>query len=132
MELSRKIVFYDGDCGLCNRSVAYVLRNEKHNEIHFASIQSKFTIDFFSLRDWDAPDLSTFYFFNNEVLYERSTAALQLSKELKYPHRLLSMFFIVPRFFRDAAYDFIAKRRRRISKGFCVMPKPGDKERFFI
>ena len=127
---NKKIIFYDGDCGLCNRSVAFVLKHEKEKTVLFAAIQSEFTKELFLTNGWQSPDLSTFYFYENGKLHSKSTAALSLSKYLKFPQSLLRAFFIVPRFIRDGVYDFIAKRRRRISKGFCVMPTPEDRARF--
>lgn len=130
MEIPNQIVFYDGDCGLCNRSVAFVLKHEKEKVIHFAAIQSDFTKRLFEEKGWMTPDLSTVYFLDEGELFEKSTAALKIGKFLKAPKSWVIVFFIVPKFIRDAVYNFIAKRRKRISKGFCVMPAPGDRERF--
>lgn len=128
--MEKPIVFYDGDCGLCNRSVAFVLRHERDQVIHFAALQSQFTIDFFKKNNWDAPDLSTVYFYEKGILNVKSTAALKIGRYLKSPRSWMIAFLIVPRFIRDGVYNMIAKRRKGISKGFCVMPKPGDRERF--
>ena len=130
MEIPNKIVFYDGDCGLCNRSVAYVLKNEKHSEVHFAAIQSEFTMELFSKRGWEKPNLSTVYYLEEERLYVKSSAALNICLNLKFPQISLYTFIIVPRFIRDFVYDRIAKRRKRISKGFCVMPTLDQRKRF--
>lgn len=128
--MEKPIVFYDGDCGLCNRSVAFVLKHEKAQVIHFAAIQSEFTINIFKKNNWETPDLSTVYFYEKGTLNQKSTAALKIGRYLKAPRSWMIAFLIVPRFIRDGVYNFIAKRRKRISKGYCVMPKPGDKERF--
>ena len=130
MGIPSKIIFYDGDCGLCNRSVGYVLKNEKHSEVHFAAIQSQFTMDLFSKRGWEKPDLSTVYYLEEDKLYTKSSAALNICRNLKFPQISLYGFIIVPRFIRDYFYDRIADRRKRISKGFCVMPTPDQRKRF--
>jgi predicted DCC family thiol-disulfide oxidoreductase YuxK len=128
--MEEPIVFYDGDCGLCNRSVAFILKHEKEQVIRFAAIQSDFTTELFKKNNWEAPDLSTVYFYENGKLNIKSTAALKIARYLKAPRSWMVVFFIIPRCIRDGVYNFIAKRRKRISKGYCVMPKPGDKERF--
>lgn len=130
MDIPEQIIFYDGDCGLCNRSVAYVLKHEKDKTIFFASIQSDFTKQLFKSKCWKEPDLSTVYFLENGKLYQKSTAALKVCKYLKSPRSWMIAFFIVPRFIRDAVYNFIAKRRKRIVKEYCVMPTPEDRVRF--
>lgn len=124
------VVLYDGDCGFCNRSVAWVMKRDQSKKIHFAAIQSDFTSELFKERGWEQPDLSTFYFVGNDILLQKSNAALKVASYFKFPYALLVVFKIVPRFIRDAVYDFIAKRRQKISKGFCVMPTEEERTRF--
>ncbi|MDX2362658.1 MAG: DCC1-like thiol-disulfide oxidoreductase family protein [Crocinitomicaceae bacterium] len=130
MNIDDQIVFYDGDCGFCNHIVAFVLKHDKTQEIKFASIQSDFTLKLFEELELQKPDLSTFYFLEDGNMYEKSTAALRLGKYLKFPRSMVGVFWIVPRFIRDAGYNFIAKRRRRLSKGYCVIPNEDQRTRF--
>lgn len=123
-------VLYDGDCGFCNRSVAFILKHERNSDIHFAAIQSTFTQDFFQENGWEAPNLSTFYFIHGGKKFERSAAAFEVLRSLKVPYRWLRIFRFLPKSFTDWLYDQVAKRRQRISKGFCVMPSPEQRERF--
>ena len=123
-------VLYDGDCGFCNRSVAFILKHEKSDLIHFAPIQSDFTKQLFKKNDWDQPNLSTFYFIQNGKKYERSTAAFEVTKYLKSPYSWLRIFRVIPRGITNWLYDQVAKRRQRISSGFCVMPTPEQRTRF--
>ena len=125
-------VLYDGDCGFCNRSVAFILKNEKSPFIHFAPIQSSQTKELFKRNNWEAPNLSTFYFIQDGDKFERSSAAFEVLKYLKAPYRWLRIFRFVPRRITNWAYDQVAKRRQRISKGFCVMPTPEQRSRFIV
>lgn len=125
-----KIVFYDGDCGFCNRSVAFVLKNDNSKTIHFASIQSEFSQNLFLKNNWSKPDLSTFYYYSNNSLYTKSTAAIKLSKNFSFPQSWISILIIIPKFMRDGVYNFISKRRHRLSKGYCFVPNLNDKKRF--
>lgn len=124
------LVLYDGDCGFCNRSVAFILKHERSHEIEFAPIQSTFTTQLFDRSNWAKPDLSTFYFIVGTEKFERSAAAFEVLKEMKNPYRLLRIFRFIPRGITNWFYDQIAKRRQRISKGFCVMPTPEQRSRF--
>ena len=123
-------VLYDGDCGFCNRSVAFILKHEKSPTIHFAPIQSQFTKELFECNDWATPNLSTFYFIQNGKKFERSAAAFEVVKFLKSPYSWLRIFRFIPRSITDWFYNQIAKRRQRISNGFCVMPTPEERARF--
>ncbi len=129
-EKPQQIVFYDGDCGFCNRSVQFILEHEKSHHICFSALQSGFARDFFARHQFPAPDLSTFYYWNGEKLYSRSTAALKVLNELKAPWKLLKIGYIFPRPLRDKMYDFIAARRHRLSKGFCALPDQEQRKRF--
>lgn len=124
------ILLYDGDCGFCNRSVALVLKRERNSRIHFSAIQSTFTEQLFKNKGWPKPDLNTFYFISNGCRYERSQAAFELMKHLKIPTSWLRIFRFLPRVFTNWCYNFIARRRERIAKGYCVLPTAEQKIRF--
>lgn len=123
-------MFYDGNCGLCNRVVQFLLNNEKNSTLYFAAIESSFSRDFFHKNGVYEFDLNTFYFYENGVFHKRSRAIIQLSKFLKFPFNLLRVFLIVPPFIRDAVYRFIAKRRRKIGGDFCVLIGENEIKRF--
>lgn len=124
------VVFYDGDCGFCNRAVQFVLKNDRQAKIHFAALQSEWAFNFFRSKGLVDPDMSTFYFWNGSRLFERSTAAIQVLRYLRFPLPLGMIFVLVPRGLRDWCYNQIARRRHRIQSGFCVVPSAEQRERF--
>ena len=125
------IVFYDGDCGFCNKTVQFMLKNGQNQNLHFAALQSNFSKDFFETSQFPKPDLSTFYFWDGSDLFSKSTAALHLIDQLKPRFQLLKIGYLLPKKIRDKMYDFIAKRRHKIANGFCVIPSNEDKRRFY-
>lgn len=124
------VVLYDGDCGFCNRVVAFVLKYEKRVELNFASLESKFASKLFNDLAINDPDKSTFYFYDGVTLYYRSTAAIELSKRLKFPVSVLRIGVVFPKGFRDKIYDFVAHRRGRIVKNYCFVPTKDMQDRF--
>jgi predicted DCC family thiol-disulfide oxidoreductase YuxK len=126
----RLILFYDGDCGFCNRSVQFVLNNDKRERFYFSALQSNWTQEFFGAYDFQKPDLSTFYFWDGKQLHERSTAGLHVLTYLRFPLPLLFVLILVPKLLRNWVYNQIAKRRHRIHIGFCVLPTTNQKKRF--
>lgn len=129
-EVPENIVFYDGDCGFCNRSVNYVLKHDKTKSIHYAALQAEITKDIFLKNVWPEADLSTFYLMQNGVLYQKSKAAFKVLKFFPWYMQWLHIFRIVPIGIRDWVYDQVAKRRRKISKGYCVMPNEREMKLF--
>lgn len=130
-ESKNKILFYDGDCGFCNSSVQYVLKNKKVNDIYFATLQSKFAQKTLKTKGIEIK-LDTLYYLKNDQVYSKSSAGLQLTKELKFPHSLLLGFYIIPKFIRDSVYIAIAKKRHKIRAGFCMLPNETEKKHFLI
>lgn len=126
----RLIVFYDGDCGFCNRSVQFVLKNDKRARIYFSALQSEWSHHFFQEIGLGKPDMSTFYFWDGTKMYQRSNAALKVMTFLRFPWPIVIFFLIVPKFFRDWVYNQIAQRRHRIQAGFCVLPNSAQQKRF--
>lgn len=127
----RNILFYDGDCALCNRSVNFVLKHERNKELFFAPLQSELAKKELSKYNYDFSELGTFALIKNGQAYFKSDAALSLSSFVKAPFSWFVIFKIVPRFIRNAIYDMVARNRKKwFKKAYCVMPDPADKGRF--
>jgi predicted DCC family thiol-disulfide oxidoreductase YuxK len=120
---NRTILFYDGECGVCSRTVRFILKNERSNELFFSSLQGEFAIHFLAERGIESISSNTLYLFENGKLYNKSRAAL------KGPFGLLKMLYIFPRFFRDFVYDRIAANRKVFFKYVCELIS-FDKNRF--
>ncbi|HXD91796.1 MAG TPA: DCC1-like thiol-disulfide oxidoreductase family protein [Bacteroidia bacterium] len=129
----KTILFYDGDCALCNKSVQFVIDHEKKTEhpMLFCSLQSTYAKQVLEKHNYNFNQLSTLVLLiDSNVLY-KSTAALELSNYLKLPYKWLIVLKVVPRFVRDSVYDFIAKNRKRlIKRSFCYIPSRELKDRF--
>ena len=113
--MKHSIVFYDSSCPLCSRVVRFIIRHEKNDELRFSALQGEFAKSFFlSSKGINEVDLSTFYLFKNEKLYQKSTAALRLLTYLKWYLLFLNIFWILPRVIRDFFYMIISRNRYRI------------------
>jgi predicted DCC family thiol-disulfide oxidoreductase YuxK len=117
--LKHSIVFYDSACPLCSRVVRFILIHEKNDELRFSALQGKFAKSFLSNKGINEVDLSTFYLFKNEKLYQKSTAALRLLTYLKWYLLFLNIFGVLPRVIRDFFYMIISRNRYRIFKNRC-------------
>jgi predicted DCC family thiol-disulfide oxidoreductase YuxK len=62
----------------------------------------------------------------------KSTAALKVAWQLRFPINLLAIFLIVPNFIRNWVYDFIAKNRYKWygRKESCMVPTLELKSKF--
>lgn len=129
--MDQKIVFYDGDCGFCNKTIQFILNKEKKPPvIRFAALQSDFAKRFFAAQSLPQPDMSTFYFWEDQRMFSKSSGALRLLNYLEFPYGMLKVGYIFPKFLRDKIYDFVAGRRHQIANGFCALPTPEQRKRF--
>ncbi len=128
------IVLFDGVCNLCSGSVRFIVERDPDAYFRFASIQSEAGAELMREHGLALPegDPSSIVLVEDGRALQRSTAALHIVRRLKMPWKLLWAFVIVPRFLRDAVYDFIARHRYRWfgKKDVCMVPTPELRARF--
>ena len=106
-------VLYDGDCQFCNKWICFTknkLQNNAISFIPFNSIEGIETIEKFQIKNQN----SVVYIKNNIVFF-KSSAVLKICKQLQFPYNLLQFSKIIPNFLLDFVYDFIAKRRLKLT-----------------
>lgn len=132
------LLLYDGTCGLCARTVQFVLRHERRQRtLQFASLQST-TGSEIRGRHPELNDVDSVIWYepgangSNERLLVRSAAALRVLEYLGGAWRALGWLVVVPRPVRDRVYDFVARHRHRLAPGVesCVVPSPEQRVRF--
>jgi predicted DCC family thiol-disulfide oxidoreductase YuxK len=131
---SSPVILFDGVCNLCNQSVQFIIRHDRRAQFHFAALQSAFGIAQL-LHFGIAPGmLNSVIVIRHGKAYQKSTAALEIAKDLSGLWPALYIFKIVPRFIRDGVYDLIAKNRYKLfgRRDECMIPTPELKSRFLI
>jgi len=106
-----KILLFDGECNLCNSTVQFVIERDKKAKIKFASLQSIQGKKIMLEHSIPSHYFDSIIFFENGIVYYKSTAALKLFKNLNGFWKLTYVFIIVPNFIRNWVYDFIARNR---------------------
>ena len=144
---SRLLVIYDGHCGLCNRTVRWLLARDRRDRLRFAP----------SLSPQVAPLLARHGFTQDaspngpsssgpgtilvihaagtpaETLHTRSAAVAVVLAELPRPWPFAARLLrLIPRPVRDLAYRLIARSRYRIwgRLAACPLPTPEQRSRF--
>lgn len=130
-----ELLFYDGYCGLCHRTVKFVLRHDREGRaFRFAPLQGEtFQARVPAERRAGLPD-SIVILASDGSLLVRSSASLRILERLGGGWKLLSSVLgVIPRPIRDAAYDFIARIRYRIfgrRDDLCPVTPPDLRARF--
>lgn len=136
-EAALHLLLYDGECGLCHRTVRFVLARDRRRVFRFAALQGPVAAAELARLGGGAVDPSTIHVIerfrgDRPVLHMRGRAALVVAGALGWPWSVLTVLRVLPRGWLDAAYDLVARHRH----GFfgrtdgCLVPGPEERERF--
>ena len=128
------ILLYDGVCGLCQRTVRFIVKRDTRNRIRFAPLQSRVARDLLVKHGKDPSSLDTLYLLTgvgtpHETVLAKSRAVLGFCSILGGPWRLTRALSIVPAPILDFFYDRIASIRYRIFGKLDACPVPTEAER---
>ncbi len=138
----KNIVFYDGVCVFCDNTVQVLYRIDRRRSLAFATLQGQLGRILAASPAFppDAELLSSIVFVTEfgtgfERIYTRSDAALKILELTGGIWHAALLFRLVPRFARDAFYNWFAARRYRWfgkkNSVTCFLPPPEDRGRFF-
>lgn len=127
-KLNKSVVFFDGNCGLCDRSVQFLIRNDAFNRFLYCPLQSPYAEKL--IGNHQLPD-SVLLYKNNQLYYE-SAAVFEILKDLKFYWRLLLIFQLLPSTITNYFYRLIAANRKKWygTPETCTLPSDLDSTRF--
>jgi predicted DCC family thiol-disulfide oxidoreductase YuxK len=125
------IVYFDGECPLCNRLVDFVLRHDRRHRLRFAPLQGATARARLPAPMTDGT-LATIVLDQEGTLRVRSDALLAILAALGGGWRLAGIARVLPRRLRDGAYNYIARNRFRWfgRREDCRLPTAAERERF--
>jgi predicted DCC family thiol-disulfide oxidoreductase YuxK len=134
----RDVLLYDGVCGLCQRSVRWMLRHDPEGRLRFAAQQQPIAAEIFARHGLDMRQVDSAVLVSNfdtpqERLALRSDAILGCLSVLGGRWAFLAgVAQLVPRALRDAAYRWLARNRIRLfgNAELCALPTPAERARF--
>lgn len=116
----KAVLFFDGDCPLCNRVLTFILSNEIRADLVFSPLNASSSERWREAHPNMLMEEDSVYYFDGLNLYKKSTAVLQLLPKLRWYTGFLRLGWLLPLKLRDRCYDFVALRRKRIFKE-CIM-----------
>lgn len=111
------LLFFDGECPLCQRAVRFVIARDRHCRFLFAPLQGKTAAKELSklLREsFDTLVLITDYQTQNQRLYIEGKGALRVLWLLGGWRALLGVLSFLPSGLFDFFYRWVARRRYRL------------------
>jgi predicted DCC family thiol-disulfide oxidoreductase YuxK len=126
------IVLFDGVCNLCNSSVQFILKRDKHKKFLFGSLQGAAGQQLLTKFNLPVNQFNSFILVEGERFYTRSTAVLRMLKHLGRGWQLWYACIIIPPFIRNAVYNLIARNRYKWfgKKDECRVPTPEERALF--
>lgn len=119
-----KLLLFDGVCKFCHFWSRFIIRFDAHQRVKLATVQSPVGDALFKHYTLPSDKIESVYYFANGQIFEKSTAVLEIIKQLPLPWQLLRLFSLIPRPLRDALYDLIARNRYRLFGRYRQCPVP--------
>ncbi|MFN0031155.1 MAG: thiol-disulfide oxidoreductase DCC family protein [Flavobacteriales bacterium] len=126
----KNIIFFDGVCGLCNKSIDWFIRRDNKRRFVYAPLQGITAVRL--LAPAFTQQINSFVYHRQGKIYSRSTAALWALFDLGGLWKLVAFFLVIPPFLRNLIYDWIARNRYRWfgKKDSCRLPSPEERSLF--
>lgn len=134
------VLLYDGECGLCARSVLFVLQREpssRREQLRFAPLRGTWGATLLARHPALADVDSVLWYHRNsrgeETILSRSDAVLAVLKHVGGAWTLVAKALrMVPHALRDWGYDWVAARRSRWNASACALPTEAQRQRFLL
>ena len=116
--IARPVLLFDGECGLCQVLVRFVLKRDKEEQVAVAPLQGETGQSMLRRAGLPTEDFDSLVFFpdaGKDCTLLRTDGVVAVLRLLPGPWRQLgSGLAALPRGFRDGGYRLVAKMRHRI------------------
>lgn len=127
----KHIVFFDGECGVCNFWIQWILERDRKDQFMFASLQSDFGQKFLSERGLETKQFNTLYLWKPHQYYLiKSKAVLKIANLLGGIYNISVIGKLMPTFISDKIYNKISENRMKLSAQKCFLPDQHQKKKF--
>ena len=129
---NRHIVIFDGVCNFCNGAVNFIIKRDPTGRFVFTPMQSPVGQELIEQFGAEMVGVDTFLLVKDGQCFERTDAALEITKDLSGLWHWLRVFKVLPRPLRDFFYRLFARNRYRLfgRRETCMVPTASVRERF--
>jgi predicted DCC family thiol-disulfide oxidoreductase YuxK len=127
---AKPIVFFDGECGLCDRTVSFILAHDSRRNLQLAPLQGETAAQ--RIPADDRRQLNSIVLLDPQGRSWRHSAAIvRLLWALGGAWSAAGwLLWLIPAPLRNAGYRFVARHRHRLfpKPPTCRMPTPEERE----
>ena len=132
VEMDKPILFFDGVCGLCNRSVDFAMSRDSEGKLLYSPLQGETARELLTEQDRENIDTVVFRSADGSGVYRRSAAAVRVLWLLGFPWNLCGwLLWVIPLPIRNVGYRLVSWSRYRLfgKHETCRMPTPEERNR---
>jgi len=122
---NRDMIMFDGFCVLCSGIARFIQKNDRKHQFRLIPIQGEEGSKVLDSLEASGAIPDTVILIRDGAIHTKSDAVLRIASRLRFPWPLFTVFFIIPKFIRDASYDFVAKKRKKWfgRRDTCYLPE---------
>lgn len=127
MMTMQRIIFFDGDCVICNGFANWIMLKFKPHFLYLSTLQSPTAKNHLESSDLG---LDSVIYLTDGTAYKKSRAILKILNDLGGFYKYMSILLqIIPAFISDFVYDLVAKNRYRVfgKTDRCRLPTESEK-----
>lgn len=128
----KALILYDGECGLCDRFVQFVLKRDKRDRFMFAPLQSGYAHEVLLRHGLEGCESESMVFVHRGRALRRGKAALTAISLLGKAWPIVGALRVLPSWLLDPFYNFVARRRYRWFGKLdnCRIPTSAERAKF--
>ncbi len=108
--MEKGILLFDSGCKLCNTSIKFVTKGDKHQVIQQMALSSSEGAAFIAKYP-SIQNINSIVFIANNQVFIESDAIIKIAQQLSFPYKLIAVGKLLPKKWRDRIYQWIAKNR---------------------
>ncbi|HYD91757.1 MAG TPA: thiol-disulfide oxidoreductase DCC family protein [Flavobacterium sp.] len=129
----KKLILFDGVCNLCDATVQFIIKHDKQDVFRFVALQSELGQEIVKYIGVDTSKTDSIILYEpGRAYYYKAEAAIRIAKELGGIYSLVGVFSVLPNWFSNKIYDYVARNRYKWygKKEECMIPTPEMKAKF--
>lgn len=132
-QIPHPVVLFDGVCNWCAFWVQFLIRRDRRRTFRFTALQSDAGQRLLKGVGLSPDLLTTMVLVEGDRYYLKSSAVLQVTKQMDGFWPLLFGFIVVPAVVRDFCYDLIARNRYHLmSRRESCLVRTAETEDLFL
>jgi predicted DCC family thiol-disulfide oxidoreductase YuxK len=126
------VILFDGICKLCNIWAQFIIKYDTQQRFKLCSVQSPEGQSILKHFNMPLAHFDTMLYVEGYQVFDKSDAFLNVINKFGLPWRLLYLFKILPKGFRNWFYDRIALNRYYLFGKYdtCILPSKENENRF--